>query len=63
MNLLLDTTSKIYNRSVIKLRYNKHENCSLRLDNMYNTTVRIIPCKHVFHNKCFKCSFVKYNTI
>ena len=54
MNLILDTTSKIYNRSIIKLKYDKHETCALCLEEMYNTSVRIIPCKHVFHNKCFE---------
>jgi len=39
-------------RIIIQSRYNVDETCAICLNNMKNTSVKFIPCGHVFHNEC-----------
>jgi hypothetical protein len=39
-------------RIIIQTCYNADETCAICLNNMKNTSVKFIPCGHVFHNEC-----------
>ena len=51
---ITENTAKRLGRNIVKLKYDKNENCSLCLKEMKNTKVQFTLCGHIFHNHCLE---------